>query len=94
MFYATSALLLGRGMVFSKHSAVIAAFGRDFAKSGIVDPMFHAWLRDAEQARQRGDYGAPSGITGEAASLHLRRAEQFVDQDGRTADSRASERDI
>jgi uncharacterized protein (UPF0332 family) len=42
MFYAASALLLGSGMVFSKHSAVIAAFGREFAKSGMVDPKLHA----------------------------------------------------
>jgi hypothetical protein len=48
----------------------------------------------AEQARQRGDYGAPSGFTGEAASLHLRRAEQFVDQMVALLTREASERDI
>ena len=34
MFYLAEALLLGEGLAFSKHSAVIAAFGQHFAKSG------------------------------------------------------------
>jgi uncharacterized protein (UPF0332 family) len=33
MFYTAEALLLERGQVFSSHSAVIAAFGREFAKT-------------------------------------------------------------
>ena len=34
MFYLAEALLLGEGLAFSKHAAVIAAFGQHFAKSG------------------------------------------------------------
>lgn len=33
MFYLAEALLLGEGLAYSKHSAVIAAFGRHFVKS-------------------------------------------------------------
>lgn len=33
MFYIVEAFLEGEGLSFSKHSAVIAAFGREFAKS-------------------------------------------------------------
>lgn len=32
MFYIAEAFLEGEGLSFSKHSAVIAAFGREFAK--------------------------------------------------------------
>ena len=32
MFYVAEALLLGEGLTFSKHSAVIAAFGKSFVK--------------------------------------------------------------
>ncbi len=32
MFYIAEAFLEGQGLSFSKHSAVIAAFGREFAK--------------------------------------------------------------
>lgn len=38
MFYIAEALLLGQGLSFSKHSAVLAAFGERLAKQGIVPP--------------------------------------------------------
>jgi uncharacterized protein (UPF0332 family) len=36
MFYIAEAFLEGKGLSFSKHSAVIAAFGREFAKTQLV----------------------------------------------------------
>lgn len=33
MFYAVQALLLSKNLAFSKHSAVIAAFGKEFIKT-------------------------------------------------------------
>jgi uncharacterized protein (UPF0332 family) len=41
MFYIAEAFLLGEGLAFSSHSAVIAAFGRHFAKTERVPPEFH-----------------------------------------------------
>lgn len=41
MFYVAEALLLGEGLSFSKHTAVIAAFERRFARAGVVPPEFH-----------------------------------------------------
>ena len=41
MFYVAEALLLGQGLSFSKHSAVLAAFGKRLTKPGIVSPEFH-----------------------------------------------------
>jgi len=32
-FYVVSAILLGRNLSYSKHSAVISGFGREFVKS-------------------------------------------------------------
>jgi len=34
-------LLLSKGLTFSSHSAVIAAYGKGFAKTGLLDPKFH-----------------------------------------------------
>jgi uncharacterized protein (UPF0332 family) len=45
MFYAVQALLFSRDLSFSKHSAVIDAFGREFAKSGIVPVELHRYAR-------------------------------------------------
>ncbi|MCA9997744.1 MAG: HEPN domain-containing protein [Anaerolineales bacterium] len=41
MFYIAEAFLLGEGLTFSSHAAVIAAFGRYFAKTGRVPSEFH-----------------------------------------------------
>ena len=41
MFYIAEAFLLGEGLAFSKHSAVIAAFGQRVAKTGRVPKEFH-----------------------------------------------------
>jgi len=35
MFYTVEALLLSQNLTFSKHSAVISAFGKNFVKTGI-----------------------------------------------------------
>ncbi|GEM_PF-737024 len=59
MFYVAEALLEGEGMAFSKHSAVIAAFGRHFARTGKVPVEFHRYLIEASELRHAGDYGPP-----------------------------------
>ena len=57
MFYAVEALMLDRDLSFSKHSAVIAAFGKKFVKTGIFDNRFHRSLLNAFDLRNAGDYG-------------------------------------
>lgn len=56
MFYAATALLLERGLSFKRHSAVIAAFGREFVKDAEVWREHHAHLVRAEELRKEGDY--------------------------------------
>jgi uncharacterized protein (UPF0332 family) len=46
MFYIAEALLNEKGLKFSKHSGVHAAFGEQFAKTKIFDTKFHRWLVD------------------------------------------------
>jgi uncharacterized protein (UPF0332 family) len=41
MFYLAEAFLLGKGLAFSKHSAVHAAFGEHFVRTGIVPADLH-----------------------------------------------------
>jgi uncharacterized protein (UPF0332 family) len=77
MFYVAEAFLLGQELSFSKHSAVIAAFGRQFTKTGQVPPEFHRYLIDATEVRHAGDYGGKSVDSAEA-DLQIARAEQFL----------------
>jgi len=77
MFYIAEAFLEGEGMSFSKHSAVIAAFGQHFAQPGKVPPEFHRFLLEAFELRHKGDYGLRQAITPEQAQEQIARAEEF-----------------
>ena len=79
MFYAAEAMLLSRNLSFSKHSGVMAASGREFAKTGTVPFEFHRWLMDAFDARNVGDYDIHRDLTGEQAAEHLRRATILIE---------------
>lgn len=78
MFYLAQAMLLIKNVGFSKHSAVISAFGQKFSKTGEVDPKLHRLLIDAEKARCRSDYEYMDDITKEEAIDYLGDAEYFV----------------
>jgi uncharacterized protein (UPF0332 family) len=78
MFYIAEAFLEGEGLSFSKHSAVIAAFGREFAKPQRVSPDFHRFLIEAQALRATGDYGQLNAVTTEQATEKIDRAEQFL----------------
>lgn len=78
MFYAAEALLLARDMAFSKHSAVIAAFGQHFASTGRVPVELHRHLRESQDLRNVGDYGTGHSVSAEVAEEQIRRAERFL----------------
>lgn len=63
LFYLAEALLLSQGLSFSSHAAVIAAFGKEFAKPRRLDPCFHRYLIDAQDIRNVGDYGIGPGVS-------------------------------
>lgn len=67
MFYAVEALLLSINCEFSKHSAVISAFGKEFVKTGMIEVRFHRAIIDAFDLRNAGDYGNTNEVTNELA---------------------------
>jgi len=77
MFYAAEALLLSRNLSFSKHSAVIAAFGQHFVKTGALSPSLHQHLLDAFDLRNLGDYGAIRAVDDADARQALENAKVF-----------------
>jgi uncharacterized protein (UPF0332 family) len=78
MFYCASSLLQGEGMAFSRHSAVIAAFGHHFARTGKVPQELHKFLISAEKVRLDADYVVGGAISVEEAFRQIARAEQFL----------------
>jgi uncharacterized protein (UPF0332 family) len=78
MFYVAEAFLEGEGLAFSKHAAVIAAFGQHFAHPGRVPVELHRYLLDAQVIRHSGDYGPRSAVTSEQAEEQIQHAEMFL----------------
>jgi len=78
MFYLAAAFLLGKGLKFSKHGSLIAAFGQHFVKTGEVDAKFHRYLIDAQDDRIIGDYTAKSVLTKTEVATMITQAEEFL----------------
>lgn len=78
MFYVAEALLLERGLAFSSHSAIIANFGKEFAKTGILNPKFHNYLTKSQDRRNIGDYAIGKHLTEEEVREMLTWAKEFL----------------
>jgi len=79
MFYVASAFLEGEGLAFGKHSAVIGAFGKHFAKTERVPKKFHRYLIAAEKKRKDADYGIELELTSEDAKQTIMQAQEMLD---------------
>jgi len=77
MFYSAQALLLSRGKSFSRHSAVIAAFGREFAEPRLMGTKLRRYFREAFEARQMTGYDRIRKISRETAELTVEQAHEF-----------------
>lgn len=78
LFYTAEALLLTRDMSFSSHSAVIAAFGKEFAKTGALHSKFHHYLMESQDRRNIGDYSILADVTKEQVLEMLAWAKEFI----------------
>lgn len=79
MFYMAQAALFTKGHSFSKHSAVIAAFGKHFAKTGTIDAKYHRYLKNAYDKRTVGDYAVGVHVSPEAAREIINCANEFFE---------------
>ena len=78
MFYVAEALLLQRDLSFSSHSAVTASFGKEFARTGTLNPKFHNYLIKAQDRRNIGDYAIGNHLTEEEVREMLAWAKEFI----------------
>jgi len=79
MFYVAEALLYEKGLQFSQHGQVIAAYGKEFAKTKELDPKFHRWLRAGFDTRISGDYDVDTGISEQIVAEMINEAREFLD---------------
>jgi uncharacterized protein (UPF0332 family) len=78
MFYAVLALLATKSIGTSKHSAIIAAFDREFVKTGVFGRELSRSLHLAFDRRQTHDYGEMIQIDRQITDEALVNARTFV----------------
>lgn len=78
MFYSVLALLATKRIGTSKHSAIIAAFDREFVKTGVFSRDLSRALHLAFDRRQTHDYGEMIAIDRQTAEETLVNARSFV----------------
>ena len=78
-FYTAEALLFSKGLSYSRHSQVVAQFGRHFAKTVELDVRYHRLLIEAFGLRQAADYSAaPETVSEEDAEHTIREGKEFL----------------
>jgi uncharacterized protein (UPF0332 family) len=76
---AAKAMLVHDGIpTGSKHSAVVVAFGREYAKSGKIEPRYHQMLIEDFEWRQKADYDVFWHADRETALGRAADAREFV----------------
>ncbi len=87
-FYAAEAVLLHRNLQFSKHSAVLAYFNKEFVKPGIWDRQMFKSFQKAFDLRNQGDYGLipvdqerAEGLL-ESSNLFVSRIKEYLAKEG------------
>jgi uncharacterized protein (UPF0332 family) len=78
LFYTAEALLLSRELSFSSHSEVISNFGKEFAKTGVLNPKFHHYMMESQDRRNIGDYSVLAEVTPEQVREMLTWAKEFI----------------
>ena len=78
MFYAAEAALLRRDMSYSKHTAVLANFNREYVKTGVFPAEMFKSLQLGFDLRSQGDYSILP-VPRERAEGLLERAAGFLE---------------
>ncbi len=79
MFHIATAFVLEKGQEFSKHSAVISAFGQRVVLEEGLPREYHKILSAAFERRNIADYDVMVSITKEDAIELVNYAERFVE---------------
>ncbi|MBV6402203.1 MAG: hypothetical protein CNIPEHKO_02509 [Anaerolineales bacterium] len=79
LFYIAEALLNEKGLQFSTHGDVIGAYGKEYAKTKLLDPKFHRWLRKGFDTRLIGDYHVDTKIEMDFVTSLINQAREFLE---------------
>lgn len=77
-FYVAEALLLSKGLSFSRHGQVISQYGLHFARNEVLDRRFHKLLDDAFALRQLADYSTDPSLEPDAIRESIEAGKVFL----------------
>lgn len=80
VFYATSGLLLSKGISRSRHTGVIAAFREHFVKPGLVEAEYSDLYGAVMESRISGDYELASETNSSTSAKAVDSARRFVER--------------
>ena len=78
MYFAATAMFLARGIRVKTHRGLVARFGQEFVKKGLIEAHFGRILRIAEELRSEADYSIMRQISDEEAVANVDDAEMFL----------------
>lgn len=79
LFYIAEALLNEKGLQFKTHGDVIGAYGKEYAKTKLLDQKFHRWLRIGFDTRLISDYHVDTNIEAAIVSDMISQAREFLE---------------
>ncbi len=79
LFYVAEALLNEKGLQFNKHGDVIAAYGKEFSKTQLLDQKFHRWLISGFDTRLISDYQVDANIETGIVTDMIHQAREFLE---------------
>lgn len=80
MHYTARALLSTKSVFPKTHKGIIAQFGLEFVKEGIVEDHYVKAISTARESRERADYGIGYKFTEEEAESVIGDAERFLER--------------
>ncbi len=80
VFYMLEALLLTKGLSYSKHSAVISAFSKYFIKEGVFPAEFAKKVKKLRKNREIGDYDYYKNISKKGAQKNIKNAKIIINK--------------
>lgn len=78
IFYAAQALLKSSKIDVIKHSAVEAALGFHFVKTGKIEQKYHRIFLDARKLREIADYDIQEEVVRTQAAVKIQEAKDFL----------------
>jgi len=77
MFHSAKALLLSKGLIFTRELSVITAFGKEFKQADLLNGNFHKHLIAAREVRDNNDFQVDIKVSKQDATQLVQQSQEF-----------------